>query len=78
MIFSKKQTKTYEDSIWFVPGVVGALVCWTGECGGDKDWPVCPDADADMRLVTMSLKVVAPPHNEESFLFEKLTYIGGQ
>ena len=64
--------------IWFVPGVVGALVCWTGECGGDKDWPVCPDADADMRLVTMSLKVVAPPNDEESFLFEKLTYIGGQ
>ena len=54
------------------------MVCWTGECGGDKDWPVCPDADADMRLVTMSLKVVAPPHDEESFLFEKLTYIGGQ
>ena len=42
-------------------GAVGALVCWKGQCGrlpGLQDNPVCPDADADMRLVIITVFTV--------------------
>ena len=42
----------------FKPGALGDLVCWGWECGDDdKGGPVCPDPDADVRLV-----IFVPPN----------------